>query len=70
MDIYYSLDLDDKFLFAGVAADENGNLSPIYYSESFLLSKDMCSPAEEFFEYVNKSSAKRSATTHRDIVKR
>lgn len=69
-DMYYSYSDDDKFFFAGIAEDENGNLSPIYYGESFLLSKDMCSPAEEFFAYVSKSSAKRSATTHRVIVKR
>ena len=69
-DMYYSYSDDDKFFFAGIAEDENGNLSPIYYGESFLLSTEMCSPAEEFFNYVNKSSAKRTATTHRVIVKR
>lgn len=70
MDIYYSLDLDDKFLFAGVAADENGNLSQIYYGEPFLLSKDMCSPAEEFFDYVDTRATTRNTTTHRVIMKR
>ena len=70
IDMYYSWGDDDKFFFAGIAEDELGNLSPIYYGESFLLSKDMCSPAEEFFSYVNKSSAKRTATTHRVIMKR
>lgn len=69
-DMYYSYSDDDKFFFAGIAEDELGNLSPIYYGESFLLSTEMCSPAEEFFNYVNKSSAKRTATTHRVIVKR
>lgn len=70
VDMYYSYSDDDKFFFAGIAEDELGNLSPIYYGESFLLSKDMCSPANEFFSYVSKSSAKRTATTHRIIVKR
>lgn len=69
IDMYYSYSDDDLFFFAGIAEDELGNLSPIYYGESFLLSKDMRSPAEEFFSYVSKSSAKRSATTHRVIVK-
>lgn len=69
INMYYSCSDDDRFFFAGIAEDEDGNLSPIYYGEMFLLSKDMCSPAEEFFSYVNKSSAKRSATTHRVIVK-
>ena len=59
MDMYYSLDDSDVFLFAGIAEDDNGNLSPLYYSDSFLLSKDMCDPAEEFFQYVQT----RSATT-------
>ena len=70
IDMYYSYSDDDKFFFAGIAEDGDGNLSPIYYGESFLVSKDMCSPANEFFSYVNKSSAKRTATTHRVIVKR
>ena len=70
IDMYYSWGDDDLFFFAGIAEDELGNLSPIYYGESFLLSKDMCSPAAEFFSYVNKSSAKRTATTHRVIMKR
>ena len=70
LDMYYSYSDDDLFFFAGIAEDELGNLSPIYYGESFLLSTEMCSPAEEFFNYVNKSSAKRTATTHRVIVKR
>lgn len=70
IDMYYSLDEDDKFFFAGIAEDENGNLSPIYYGESFLLSKDMCSPAEEFFNYVNTRATTRNTTTHRVIVKR
>ena len=69
-DMYYSYSDDDKFFFAGIAEDENGNLSPIYYGESFLLSKDMCSPAEEFFNYVNTRATTRNTTTHRVIVKR
>jgi hypothetical protein len=56
MDMYYSLNDQDRFLFAGIAEDEEGNLSEIFYTEPFLLSKDMCAPAEEFFDYVNVSS--------------
>ncbi len=57
MDMYYSFDSFDKFFFAGMAEDEDGNLSTIYYGEPFTLSKDQCDPAEEFFQYVNTSSA-------------
>lgn len=57
MDMYYSMNNDDKFLFAGIAEDESGNLSDIFYSDSFLLSKDMVSPAEEFFKYVEDDNA-------------
>ena len=56
MDMYYSYSDQERWLFAGIAEDENGNLSEIYYSEPFLLSKDMCDPAEEFFQYANKSN--------------
>lgn len=69
-DMYYSYSDDDKFFFAGIAEDELGNLSPIYYGESFLLSTEMCSPAEEFFNYVNTRATTRNTTTHRVIVKR
>ena len=70
LDMYYSIDEYDTFFFAGIAEDQNGNLSPIYYGDSFLVTEDMCSPASEFFDYVNTLSAKRCATTHRVIVKR
>lgn len=56
MDMYYSLNDQDRFLFAGIAEDESGNLSEIFYTEPFMLSKDMCDPAEEFFTYVDNAS--------------
>lgn len=56
MDMYYSMNDQDSFLFAGIAEDESGNMSEIFYSEPFLMSKDMCDPAEEFFSYVSKSN--------------
>lgn len=56
MDMYYSMSDQDRFLFAGIAEDENGNMSEIFYSEPFLMSKDMCDPAEEFFSYVGSAS--------------
>lgn len=70
MDMYYSNDEEDRFLFAGIAEDENENLSPIYYTEPFTTSKDMCSPAEEFFDYVQSPKQSHKTTTHRVIVKR
>ena len=57
MDMYYSLDEQDTFFFAGIAEDDKGNLSPIYYGEPFLMSKDMCSSAEEFFDYLTTRSS-------------
>ena len=57
MDMYYSMNDQDRFLFAGIAEDENGNMSEIFYTEPFLMSKDMCDPAEEFFSYVGTRTA-------------
>ena len=48
MDMYY----DVPSFFAGIAEDEEGNMSPIYYGEVFTLSEDQCDPAEEFFQYI------------------
>ena len=56
MDMYYSLNDQDRFLFAGIAEDSEGNMSEIFYTEPFLMSKDMCDPAEEFFSYVGSAS--------------
>ena len=56
MDMYYSMNDQDRFLFAGIAEDKNGNMSEIFYTEPFLMSKDMCDPAEEFFSYVGSAS--------------
>lgn len=56
MDMYYSMSDQDRFLFAGIAEDESGNMSEIFYTEPFLMSKDMCDPAEEFFSYVGSAS--------------
>lgn len=52
MQMWYSMDENDKFFFAGIAEDENGNLGDIYYGESFLLTEDMVSPAEEFIAWM------------------
>lgn len=59
MEMYYSWD-EVEYFFAGIAEDENGNLSDIYYGENFEINPDMTSPAEEFFEMIN---SKKSATT-------
>lgn len=59
MEMYYSLNSDDTFFFAGIAEDEDGNLSEIYYGEDFMLTKDMISPVEEFFEIVSRPSESR-----------
>ena len=56
MDMYYSYSDQERWLFAGIAEDENGNMSEIFYTEPFLMSKDMCDPAEEFFSYVGGAS--------------
>lgn len=56
MDMYYSLGDDDTFFFAGIAEDDKGNLSEIFFGEDFLLSADMASPAEEFFDMIKEAS--------------
>lgn len=56
MDMYYSLDADDTFFFAGIAEDDKGNLSEIFFGEDIQLSADMTSPAEEFFDMIKEAS--------------
>ena len=56
MDMYYSMDVDDTFFFAGIAEDDKGNLSEIFFGEDIQLSADMTSPAEEFFDMINEAS--------------
>lgn len=56
MQMWYSMDENDKFFFAGIAEDENGNLGDIYYGDTFLLTKDMTSPAEEFIAWDKDSN--------------
>ena len=56
MDMYYSMDGSDRFFFAGLANDEAGATSELYIGECFTLSKDMCSPAEEFLAMVKAES--------------
>lgn len=48
INMYYDLPM----LFAGIAEDSEGNMSPIYYTEVFTLSKEQCSPASEFFDLL------------------
>ena len=60
MQMWYSMDENDKFFFAGIAEDENGNLGDIYYGELFLLTEDMVSPAEEFIAWM--AEPKRAGT--------
>ncbi len=68
MDMYYSMDNYDQFFFGGIAEDENGNLGDIYYGESFLLSEDMVSPAEEFFPYVTSNDDNTPTTSSLRVV--
>lgn len=63
MDMYYSMDNGDLFFFAGIAEDAEGNLGTIYYGDGFLISKDMTSPAEEFFAYVESDEEEAKPTT-------
>lgn len=56
MDMYYSEDADDTFFFAGIAEDDKGNLSEIFFGEDIQLSTEMVSPAEEFFDMINEAS--------------
>ena len=65
MDMYYSMSDQDRFLFAGIAEDENGNMSEIFYTEPFLMSKDMCDPAKEFFSYVSQADNRTILTFRR-----
>lgn len=56
MPMYYSLADNDTF-FAGIAEDDEGNLSDLYYGELFTLSAEDCDPAEEFFDYMQTQPA-------------
>lgn len=56
MGMYYSMDEEDLFFFAGVAEDNEGNLSPVYRGELFTLSEEDCAPAEEFFDCIKANS--------------
>ena len=68
MDMYYSMSRDDLIFFAGIAEDEEGNLSDIYYGDSFELKKDMTDPAEEFFQYVNSDAKTEPSTLNIGVV--
>ena len=51
MGMYYSMDETDTFCFAGVAEDDNGNLSPICYTD-FSCSKSLIAlPLKSFSPY-------------------
>lgn len=60
----------DEFFFAGIAEDDNGNLSEIFFGDSFVLTPDQCSPAEEFFELNSKTSHTQHALATHSIVYR
>lgn len=68
MDMYYSMDDEDLFFFGGIAEDKDGNLGDIYYGDSFSLSKEMVSPAEEFFPYVESGDQVEPTTSSLRVV--
>ena len=68
MDMYYSMDDGDLFFFGGIAEDKDGNLGDIYYGDSFSLSKEMVSPAEEFFQYVETGDQVEPTTSSLRVV--
>ena len=51
MGIWYDFD----FFFAGLAEDNEGDLSDIYFGEVHTIKPSDCSPAEEFFTYIGDS---------------
>lgn len=51
MGIWY----DFEFFFAGLAEDNDGDLSDIYFGEVHTIKPSDCSPAEEFFTYIGDS---------------
>ncbi|MBQ2784618.1 MAG: hypothetical protein IJE99_06450 [Alistipes sp.] len=68
MDMYYSMGNDDLFFFAGIAEDEKGNLGDIYYGDAFVVSRDMVSPADEFFSYVTSNDEATPTTSSLRVV--
>ena len=61
----YGLWYDEEFIFAGIVEDEDGNLSDINYSDVFVPTREQCSPAEEFFSYVNSQPTRTSSVVIR-----
>lgn len=61
----YGLWYDEEYIFAGVVEDENGNLSEINYGDVFVPTREDCSPAEEFFDYVNTEVMSQSCVITR-----
>lgn len=61
----YGLWYDEEFIFAGIVEDEDGNLSDINYSDVFVPTREQCSPAEEFFSYVNAQPTRASSVVIR-----
>lgn len=55
----------NEYFFAGVVEDDQENLSDIYFGEPFTVSREDCSPAEEFFDYVARSSNIEASRTSR-----
>lgn len=58
MGIWY----DFEFFFAGLAEDNDGDLSDIYFGEMHTIMPSDCSPAEEFFTYIGDSEPLSAAT--------
>ena len=55
----------EEYFFAGIVEDDSKNLSEIYFGETFTVSRGDCSPAEEFFDYVARSSKLEPSRTSR-----
>lgn len=64
----YPIEFDEAYIFFGVAEDKDGNFTEIWSSEEIYISKEGCSPAEEFFERVNGNKAKRNKWRSGNIV--
>lgn len=51
----YLYEFDVPYIFFGVAEDADGNFTEVWRSKEITFTRDGCSPAEEFFEAMERA---------------
>lgn len=64
----YAFELDESYVFFGLAEDKDGNFTEVWASKEITFTKEGCSPAEEFFAEATTMGARKVVAAEQGML--